>query len=330
MVKLFFVFLGATISAQVFAITADELRALSNEKERAEIQRKGRAKSNALGDLISPSPSSSKYGAKNSTPDVPAVLPPAAPSATVSDKGEAAPAPIQVVPAIRLDGQPVTPNPRAVVPAHGRGPRVAERGEGGVYVPPASPQSSTASSDAPAGMSDAVPPSTTFGIRLGSWLVAALQRNTTSAESGTVELLITEAYVGDRRTLPAGTMVFAEKVLNTGTKRMELSIKRGITPSGVEFQMEGLVFDPQKTTGLAGVFVLDKKRVATTGFVKGTLAAIGAVSGTLGTGAQGQAARVATQSVLSDTEQASEFNNGQQAIIYVSPQKLLIRVEKQF
>jgi hypothetical protein len=161
-------------------------------------------------------------------------------------------------------------------------------------------------------------------------LNAELQRNTTSADSGTVEMKLSSSYAGDRRTLPEGTVVFAEKTLNATTKRMEMVVTHGITPSGLEFEMRGLVFDPQKTPGLAGIFVLDKKQVAANSAAKGAMAAVGAAVSQLGGGAAGEATNAATQSVLSDTSQASDFNNGQQAVIYVSPQPLLIRVERLF
>jgi hypothetical protein len=276
-----------------YAVTADELRSMSDENDRENIQRQGRADTDSLGSLLpSDAPRSSKYDAKPKT---------------ASARKKARKSKVKIT-----SGSGAT--------------SAAETTSSSIYNPPAR---------APGGadqaiISDAVTPSHTFGIRLGSWLSAELQRNTTSAESGTVELKITSSYAGDRSTLPVGTVVFAEKNLNATTKRMEMVVTHGITPDGVEFEMRGLVFDPQRTPGLPGIFVLDKEQVVSNGAAKGAMAAIGAAVGQLDGGAAGAATNAATQSVLSDTSQASDFNNGQQAVIYVSPQPLLIRVERLF
>ena len=110
---------------------------------------------------------------------------------------------------------------------------------------------------------------------------------------------------------------------------MEMVVTHGITPTGLEFEMHGLVFDPQKTPGLAGVYVLDKKESVSRGAQKGALAAVGAVVGMASPGVAGVATNAATQSVLNDANQVTD-GNAAQAVIYVSPQALIIRVEKQF
>lgn len=195
-----------------------------------------------------------------------------------------------------------------------------------LYTPP--PRSS-AVSGGQAIVTDAVRSTVAFGIRLGSWLNASLDRDTTSGESGSVELTLTGDAIGDRRTLPAGTVLFADKNLNNITKRMEMVVTHGITPTGQEFEMRGLVFDPQKTPGLAGVYVLDKKESVSRGVQKGAIAAVGAAVGMAGPGVAGVATNAATQSVLNDAGTVTD-NNAAQAVIYVSPQALIIRVEKQF
>ena len=195
-----------------------------------------------------------------------------------------------------------------------------------LYTPP--PRSG-AVSGGQAIVTDAVYSTAAFGIRLGSWLNASLDRNTTSGESGSVELTLTGDAIGDRRTLPAGTVLFADKNLNNTTKRMEMVVTHGITPAGQEFEMHGLVFDPQKTPGLAGVYVLDKKESVSRGAQKGAIAAVGAAVGMAGPGIAGAATNAAAQSVLNDAGTVTD-NNAAQAVIYVSPQALLIRVEKQF
>lgn len=272
------------------AITAEELRGMADEKQRENTQRQGRANTGSLGTLLPESPKSSKYGTAS-----------------------------KPQPAKKAVARPAS--------APASSPAAASSDAANIYIPPTRPNMGTSDRTI---TTDAVPASQSFGIRLGSWLSAELRRNTTSAESGTVELHLTSDYAGDRRTLPAETVVFAEKTLNATTKRMELLVTHGITPDGREFEMRGLAFDPQRIPGLSGIFVLDKKQVASNAGTKGAIAGVGAAIGQLTGGVAGAAANAATQSALNDTQQASEFNNGQQAVIYVSPQPLLIRVEKQF
>lgn len=178
-------------------------------------------------------------------------------------------------------------------------------------------------------VTDAVVASVDFGIWLGSWLSASLDRKVTSGDTESVELTLNTDAVGKLRTLPAGTTLFADKYLNNITRRMDMVVTHGITPDGTEFRMKGIVFDPQKNPGLAGVYVMDKKAVASQGIMKGAIAAVGTAVGMASPGVGGTAANAATQSVLSDANQLSN-NNAAQAVIYVAPQALLVRVEKEF
>lgn len=274
------------------AVTAEELRGSSSDSERETQQRQSRANTGALGDLLPTAPKSNKYGTSA-----------AKPSATTSKKAKAA----------KTQGT-------------GGAPAAAGSESPNIYIPP--PRNSSGMSEQGV-VTDAVKPSVAFGIRLGTWLECSLTRNTTNAESGAVELTLTADAVGTRRTLPAGTTLFANKVLNSATRRLEFELIRGITPDGQEFEAHGIGFDLQKTPGLAGVYVMDKKEVASRSVAKGVLAATNAAVSTISPGVAGAATTAATQSALNDAGQVTD-NNATQAIIYVSPQPLLIRVEKQF
>jgi len=188
---------------------------------------------------------------------------------------------------------------------------------------------------APAGkeaiFSDSVKATHQFGIRLGRWMEATLDRNSSSAEPGMIELRISKDVVGDKRTLSAGTLIYASKMLNGGTKRLELNAVKGITPDGHEFNVKGQVFDIQRVSGLNGIMVFDKEQIAKKSITTGALAAVSAAGrSVLPTSAAGAALRGATESALADTDQVTGFNNAQRAIIYVSPQLLLVRVDEKF
>jgi|GEM_PF-6505511 len=304
MVRLLLIGLACLYASSAVAVTADELRGAAADKDREALLRQGRANTGSLGSLLpNDSARSSKYGTGAKT----AVKKLTTKKKRVAKKPDAAPAPgvLEVTGVPEVSGVSNTSN---------------------LYTPP--PRSS-AVSGGQAIVADAVHSTVAFGVRLGTWLNASLGRNTTSGDSGSVELTLTSDAIGDRRTLPAGTVLFADKALNNITKRMEMVVTHGITPTGLEFEMRGMVFDPQKMPGLAGIYVLDKKEVVARGATKGAIAAVGAAVGTLGGGAAGAATHAATQSVLNDANQVTE-GNAVQAVIYVSPQALIIRVEKQF
>jgi hypothetical protein len=282
------------------AITADELRGEAADNEHEAAQRKSRADTGQLGTLL------------------PEGTPGGTPKSSKYDAGGAA-----------------AGNTKAAAQKHVARARALKRQRStaasgvsdtaDVYNPP--PRTSAAGNQAV--VTDAVIATVSFGIRLGSWLNASLDRNTTSADQGSVELTLTGDAIGDRRTLPAGSTLFADKTINNATRRMELVVTHGITPAGQEFQMRGIVFDPLKTPGLAGVYVLDKKAVASNGLMNGAIAAVGAAAGAANIGPIGAATNAGAQSVMGDVGQLTA-SNATQPIIYVSPQALIIRVEKQF
>jgi len=276
------------------AVTADELRGAAAEQDRETTQRQSRTDTGSIGSLLPVDPQKTGDPQTSSKYDT--------------------------------DAKTAAKKRAARKTAAKKHDAAAASGVGEVYTPP--PRSS-AVSGGQAIVTDAVHSTVAFGIRLGSWLNASLDRNTTSGESGSVELALTGDAIGDRRTLPAGTVLFADKNLNNTTKRMEMVVTHGITPTGLEFEMHGLVFDPQKTPGLAGVYVLDKKESVSRGAQKGAIAAVGAAVGMASPGVAGVATNAAAQSVLNDAGTVTD-NNATQAVIYVSPQALIIRVEKQF
>lgn len=170
-----------------------------------------------------------------------------------------------------------------------------------------------------------------FGIRLGTWIKGELKRSATNAEPGLVEIVIAEDVPGDRKTLPVGTLVFTHKEYNDSTKRMELRVEKGITPSGLEFQMLGLVFDLQRVSGIQGVIATDSTAMVNRGASKGLLAAGGEAAKSLaGANPLGAAGSAAAESILSESERAVEDATRPQVTIHVSPQTLLIRVEETF
>ena len=180
-------------------------------------------------------------------------------------------------------------------------------------------------------VSDAVTGIKTFGIRLGTWMEGNINRNTSSAEPGLVEIYLAGEVIGDRRTLKAGTLLFADKQINGQTKRLEMVVQKGITPNGEEFKITGLIFDPQKVSGLTGIISVNNDETLKRGAGKGLLAGLGAAAQNLaGQTPVGAAVGAGSQSILQDKSTVVDQATEQKLTIYVSPQPVLIRVEKTF
>jgi len=287
-------------AAPVWPVTPDELRALSGVTEREEQQRANRLKTNDPKTLLPVSkepdhttPQSGKYG-------------------TVSTPA----------------GNSSRSNTKTVNGGVSGRPTVGPSEDGSHYIPP--PRSGASNKNAI--YSDSVPvPKQRFGIRLGKLLEAALERNTSSAEPGLVELRLTADVVGDKRTLRASTLLYATKGLNGGTKRLEMQVTKGITPDGHEFSMKGLIYDAQKVSGLNGIMQIDNSQIAKHSGTNAALAAVASgVRGLARTSPLSAAATSAAETAITDTNRSTEFNTSLREVIYVSPQPVLIRVEEMF
>jgi hypothetical protein len=282
-------------SASALAITPDELRRLANEAHQQHKERDARLKSGDVGKLV-PQPNPD---ADSEVQDEVRSTKYAVPASNGSRTRAGIP---------NVSDTTSTSTPQGVT-----------------TVTPSAP------SGRPAIYSDAVSVDTKrlFGVRLGTWLEARVNRDVTNAEPGLVELTVTTAVVGDKKTLPAGTLLFAAKQLNAATKRMELKVQKGITPTGIEFAMAGQIFDMQRTSGLLGIISGDTGVSIKRGASKGALAAVGAAARAV-PGPLSQAGGAAVDSVTNDAARIVDEETEQRLTIYVAAQPVLIRVEETF
>lgn len=284
------------VPATAAGITADELRELTRESEQAAQARAARATAEA--------PAANLPAVQPPSPTPAAAMPESTPSARPrSRKYSSTPA----AEAPTTTTSPVQPSQKTYIPP----PRLTTSG----------PVTDAVSRD----------PKRLFGIRLGAWMSGRLTRTATNTEPGLVEIELTEDVAGDKKTLSAGTLVFARKQYNDGTKRLEFLVEKGITPSGLEFALHGLVFDLHKMSGLIGSISNDTSRVVERGTKKGLLAAGGAAAQQFtGSTPLGAASSAAASSILSETEQAVDEATRPHVTIQVPAQPLLIRVEDTF
>lgn len=181
--------------------------------------------------------------------------------------------------------------------------------------------------------SDAVEPDEKrhYGILRGTWIKAELRRNINNAEPGDVELYISQEVHGDKKSLPVDTQLFAAKALNSATQRLDMLTTYAITPGGREFELKARIYDTLKVSGLMGIIDADESKIAERGTTQG-LAALG--SSVLGeVGGQsiiGRGLAKGGQSIISDSERASQLDTRQQITIFVAPQPILLRIEETF
>jgi hypothetical protein len=171
-----------------------------------------------------------------------------------------------------------------------------------------------------------------FGITLGTWFKARLSRNVSNAEGGLVELTVEDDVPGSHRTLARGAILFAEKSLNESTRRLELRVVKGITPSRLEFQLNARGFDLNRAAGVNAIISGDTEAIASRGANRGLIAgARAAVREMLGTNpVAAEAVRGASDSVLLDSSQAAERAGLPTVTGFAAAQELWLRVEETF
>lgn len=172
-----------------------------------------------------------------------------------------------------------------------------------------------------------------FGIRLGAEFRAKLKRTTTNVEPTLAEFIVVDDVYGDFKMLHKNTKLFARKTLSTSSNRLYFNCVKGITPAGVEFDIEATVTDvtTNKLAGLTGAITTDnkmiKRSVATGAFAAGTEV----LKTAPGTSVLGHAASSAADSALSEKEKEADAKLGQaKFVIYVNPQDVFIRVDETF
>lgn len=208
-------------------------------------------------------------------------------------------------------------------------PHVAQtssRTDPDLYVPP--PRVATVSTTASKTFDQ---PAQRFGILLGTWARARIERPITNADNGAVEVILDQALEGPQRTLPVGTMLFGDKGFNTTSQRLDVTLTRGITPEGEEFELVATLYDTRKLSGLAGTVVRERTDEVRSATAKGALSSARTLlAATVGQSAAGALADGVVQAgdELLDDEQ--RFVRPPQALIQVSPQPVLIRIERTF
>ncbi len=172
------------------------------------------------------------------------------------------------------------------------------------------------------------PKKKSFGIDIGKWIKGKIKRQLTNADPGLIEIIVTEAVKGRVRTVPAGSILFAQKYYNQGTLKLDLIVQRGLLPDGEEFPIKGLIYNTQFHAGLVGQVIKNKD------FNKNKLSKALIQSGKkilqthIGTQSTAPLVSVAGDAAFSPL--APTMNAKLPYIISVAPQQVNIQVQKSF
>lgn len=169
-----------------------------------------------------------------------------------------------------------------------------------------------------------------YGIQRGKWLNIRLSRSVSSSDSGQTEFYLENEVAGDYQTLPSGTVFFANKSINLGTKRMEAFVTLGKLPNGKEFKVNGWVYSLNETAGLDGVLERDREGENKAAVGNAALASLGTAASSVGAG--GDIAGAAINSYTGEMV-GNERKYGERApaaTIRVSAQRALLLIAEPF
>jgi len=168
-----------------------------------------------------------------------------------------------------------------------------------------------------------------YGIKRNTWLEVKLDRTVSSADTGTVELILLSPFTGGIDVLPAQTVFEAEARFNDGNKRLDLTIKKCLLPDGKELDCSGTAYDLSGRNGLPGTLVRNKnseiKDAVGAGMVDIGRSAVSAVTdgGIIGSGVN-----TTTQTLLENENQHRPKKA--KTIIITNPQTLKIKINQAF
>lgn len=170
-----------------------------------------------------------------------------------------------------------------------------------------------------------------FGISVGTTIPISLDRSASNIQPGLIALTVDKTIRGRKEDLPAGSTLFSRSSAVLGSERLFLSVSRGVTPDGDEFNVQGVVFDHQLEPGLSARVVSDGKALARAGAEGVNTLSRELLNAAPTAGAGGQAAEATLGQLIQEKEKTDAATQGRPAYVVVaSPQKGTVQIENTF
>lgn len=170
-----------------------------------------------------------------------------------------------------------------------------------------------------------------FGISVGTTIPVSLDRSASNIQPGLIALTVDKTIRGRKEDLPVGSTLFSRSSAVLGSERLFLSVSRGVTPEGEEFNVQGVVFDRQLEPGLSARVVSDGKALARAGAEGVNTLSRELLNAAPTAGAGGEAAEATLGQLLQEKEKTDAATQGRPAYVVVaSPQKATVQIENTF
>lgn len=169
-----------------------------------------------------------------------------------------------------------------------------------------------------------------FGIPIGTEFCVHLRQTASNVQPGYITLVVCDTVVGEKRDLPAGSLLFAEPRAVKGSERLYLRVTKGRTPSNFEFSLNGIVFDAEHVAGLDATVISDGQMVARAG-KEGATQLAQSLANQLGGSVATDATRAISEQIIEESSEKAEGSLGQpQFIVSASPQRGVLAVQESF
>jgi hypothetical protein len=170
-----------------------------------------------------------------------------------------------------------------------------------------------------------------FGISLGTEIKVTLDDSASNIQPGLIKLKVEETVRGRKNNLPHGSILFAQSSAVIGSERLFLSVSKGVTPEGDEFNVRGVVFDIKRKPGLAARIVSDGKTLARASSEGLNTLGRELLSAAPTSGATGAATEATLGQLLKEKAQDDQAAQGRPAyVVIASPQTATVQVESTF
>lgn len=211
--------------------------------------------------------------------------------------------------------------------------RSGRSSDGGyIYIPP-SLRSGSGSGSIRNGAQTSFPKdgAITFDIKRGSEIKVTLAKSASSIQHGYVKLRVLTSVEGRKQILPAGSILFARTKAVKGSNRLFAQINSGITPDGLEFNMQGSVVAMDGQPGFAGIIQNDGKAMDRAVGEGGKSFSESIVESIPSDSVAAEALKSSASALLGEkNNQVAQENGEEHYIVLASPQDAIVEVEKTF